>query len=1746
MKHLYKFLGILLVWVIAAGANAQTITNITNSTYTEHAPAITIHPNFTVTGGDGFGGGYMLFDLTNGSLGDQLGIKSDANPNDLGAISVSGTGIFLGNGTGTNIIGSIDGVLNGQNGQKLRINFTSNFENPSFESGLSGWTVVNQQIFLGQTQLFGFTTPADPTYPSNTRNKDLNVPASATYSYQFSTTEKTQGNQSLRLYASMTTALGCDVVHGGYAYSAPFQSNAGDVLSFDWRALGGSDAYDIFCYIVNVNTGASTIVLNQTGANTSAATAWAPASVSVPTTGTYRFVFVSGTWDQTCGRAAGASLYIDNVKVFGNNVTPEIITSLARHITYQNNCGVSSATRNLTVTLAKPNNTTVSTSSTIELTTYPPVAVAKNLTAALGSNGQVTVSPAAVNNGSTDDCSMTFTLSKSSFTCTNIGDNPVVLTVTDPYGNAATANAVITVVDNTAPVIVCPSNLVITAPQGSCNAAVTVPALTATDNCTASANIVIKNSFNNSADASGTYPIGVTNVVWTATDAYGNTQTCTQNITVQAPEINLTGNNTNIVNDSQTPSENDNTGFGTVTTATQVTKSFVIQNSGTSVLTVQSIGISGANAGDFTMGGITLPVSLAPGATAGFSLVFQSATAGVKNAQVTINNTDCDEATYRFAVTGTAYCTAPVFSNLNPYLQASTAANSCNAVVNYALAVSGTPAPNVNYTFSGATTASGTGTGSDQTFNKGITHVTVTAVNGCGTPSVSFDVTVVDNVPPVVKTKNTTLYLDNTGKATLNAASLDDGSTDNCGAVTFLTNSSGIICATAAEGSWLTITAPAGKLISAIDFASYGSPTGTCGNFALGACHSSLSMSVLSQAIGKNSFTIAASNAIFGDPCYGTVKRLCVQASYASTGTSNVYDCSKLGNNTATLIVTDAAGNSASGTATVTVVDNISPKVVTRNIAVCLDQNGNAVITPAQINNGSTDNCSIASYALSQTDFTSANVGANTVTLSVTDGSGNVGTATAIVTVNGQPIVSVEKTDVACAGGASGSLVVSVTGGSTPYLYSRNGGGSYQASNTFAGLTAGTYYAAVRTANGCVSAVQPVVIGTVVDVTNPTITAPASVSVNADLGYCGAAVNLGSPVASDNCGVQSVVNNSSSFLTGGRYPIGVTTITWTVTDRSGNTSTATQTVTVTDNQAPLMNIPVDISVNNDAGVCGAAVAATAPATSDNCGLASVAGVRDDGKALDEVYPVGVTTITWTATDLSGLTVTQTQTVTVKDNIAPVPTVAELPVLTGECSVTVPLPIAVDNCGGIISGVTEDPLVYTAQGTYTVNWVYRDASGNAVSQTQTVIVKDITAPVPQVATLPTISGLCSAVVINAPKATDNCTGVITATTSDQLIYTTRGTYTIVWKYDDGNGNTTTQNQTIMVTDATPPVVTAPADTTVNCGGATAPAATGTATATDNCHVSSITYTDETTGNLITRTWKATDPSGNTGTAIQKIAIGAVFAPYITSVPTTSTYTGGVATNLYLGYGAQSTALQVGTLPSVGAPYRYSWTGSATNLLNSTSSAAPVFSPVAAGSYTFVVTVTNRYNCSYTTSITICVTDIRVPGTKGGAKVFVCHATDGKNGSHTIEISVNAVPAHLNGTCGGHGGDRLGSCEQAPCNSGSSSAFATTTKQTVTQEMAAKATTAAAVSEAELAVTVMPNPSTTYFTLKLTSRSDAPVSLRVLDGTGRTVEARTKLQANSSLQVGHTYSSGTYYAEFTQGGRRKVVQLIKTRG
>lgn len=250
------------------------------------------------------------------------------------------------------------------------------------------------------------------------------------------------------------------------------------------------------------------------------------------------------------------------------------------------------------------------------------------------------------------------------------------------------------------------------------------------------------------------------------------------------------------------------------------------------------------------------------------------------------------------------------------------------------------------------------------------------------------------------------------------------------------------------------------------------------------------------------------------------------------------------------------------------------------------------------------------------------------------------------------------------------------------------------------------------------------------------------------------------------------------------------------------------------------------------------------------------------------FPVGVTPVTATATDSDGNSTSCTFNVTVTDTTAP--TAPVLATLTGEASVTVPQPPpATDNCGGVVTASTTDPLVYNTQGTFTVRWTFDDGHGNTTTANQTVIVDDVTPPVAP--TLATVTGQCSATV-PVPTASDAVAGNIIGTTSDPLTYNSQGTFTVHWAFDDGNGNVRTANQTVIVKDTIAPVVPTLPVKTAACGASvtlTAP------TTTDNC---AGTITGTTTNALVQSAagtnkvyWTFNDGNGNTSTAVQTVIV-----------------------------------------------------------------------------------------------------------------------------------------------------------------------------------------------------------------------------------------------------------------------------------
>src|SRR5690606_17671254 len=156
-----------------------------------------------------------------------------------------------------------------------------------------------------------------------------------------------------------------------------------------------------------------------------------------------------------------------------------------------------------------------------------------------------------------------------------------------------------------------------------------------------------------------------------------------------------------------------------------------------------------------------------------------------------------------------------------------------------------------------------------------------------------------------------------------------------------------------------------------------------------------------------------------------------------------------------------------------------------------------------------------------------------------------------------------------------------------------------------------------------------------VDAEAPVIACPANITVNNDSGMCDAVVTYTAPVGTDNC-TGAVTTLSSGLASGSTFPIGVSTVTYKVTDAANNVDSCSFTVTVVDAEAPTVTCPSNVTS------CDSVVNGIAPTTSDNCtgetvtyeltGVTTGTGTND---ASGTAFNIGTTSVKYIVTDVAG-------------------------------------------------------------------------------------------------------------------------------------------------------------------------------------------------------------------------------------------------------------------------------------------------------------------------------------------------------------------------------------------------------------------------------------------------------------------------------------------------------------------------------
>ncbi|HEX8330861.1 MAG TPA: T9SS type A sorting domain-containing protein [Hymenobacter sp.] len=419
-------------------------------------------------------------------------------------------------------------------------------------------------------------------------------------------------------------------------------------------------------------------------------------------------------------------------------------------------------------------------------------------------------------------------------------------------------------------------------------------------------------------------------------------------------------------------------------------------------------------------------------------------------------------------------------------------------------------------------------------------------------------------------------------------------------------------------------------------------------------------------------------------------------------------------------------------------------------------------------------------------------------------------------------------------------------------------------------------------------------------------------------------------------------------------------------------------------------------------------------------------------------------------------------------------------------------------------------------------------GTALAGTATVTVT--TPPVLTVPTVPTANTTateCGASVAFAAAATGSPAPVVTysivkdgaATAIASPFFFPVGATTVTATATNGCG-TDTETFVVTVQDKQAPTVLTQNLTVALSGGtATITAAQVDNGSTDACGIATLALSKTTfdCGNIgaNTVTLTVTDIHGNTATRTATVNVtGTIPAPTITVAPTSTVYTGGVAQNLYLGYGPQSVTL------TASGGVSYQWSPAAG--LSNAASAAPVFTATTPGTFTFTVTATSASGCTATQRVTLRVIDVRC-GNKND-KVSLCQKGKPKC------VSSSEVADYL------RNGSTLGDCSPSKPNAlGSGTA----------QRNAAQ--TAAATTQVFEAY---PNPFTERTLVHFRAASTGPAQLELYNAVGQVV----KTFYNGVAQEGQDYEftldgatlpAGMYTGRLRMDGKVEVLRLVLTK-
>jgi len=1035
----------------------------------------------------------------------------------------------------------------------------------------------------------------------------------------------------------------------------------------------------------------------------------------------------------------------------------------------------------------------------------------------------------------------------------NLGSTTIVYTAVDSCGNATTAETTINVVDVTPPEVDCPGDTSVSNDPGECGAFIEFPDPVVSDNCSVDSVIV---DFTDSTNASGFYPVGITEVSIIIFDVAGLSDTCSFNVEVtdeEAPDLSCSNDTLFLYLDEfcqvEVPSITGLINFPDNCTEEDSIIVSQVPAVGDTLMMVQDTIIQVTvtdSSGNFATCEIvvstldTLPPdimcphldTLDVFVDSGCSYVLENFTSDailmsnctdtmdIQVTQTPAPGTTLTGSDTVYIITLSAEdlsgnemeCSFPIhlMDEIAPEITCpnditvSTDPGVCEATVDFTV-----PLPTDNcgvdtffndYNF--------TEDASD-VYPEGTTTVIYTVIDESGNEmTCSFTVTVEDNEAPALDCpQDSMITLDVNCEALIPDVSGWVTYPDNCtdfDSIEFTQSppADSMIVGVQNIVVIITVTDSSGNsstCVIDVEFVDETAPDLTCpANIEVPA------NDTCSYVI--ENFT---SQAMVSDSCSNLSSIIVTQSPPAGETFDGV------GTYEITLTATDESDNSTTCTFEVEVIDDTDPLITCPNDITVSTDPGVCEATVDFTVPLPTDNCGVDTF-FNDYNFTedASDVypeGTTTVIYTVIDESGNEMTCSFTVTVEDNeapaldcPQDSMITLDVNCE-----ALIPDVSGWVTypdncTDFDSIEFTQSPPADSMIVGVQNIVVIITVTDSSGnsstCVIDVE------FVDETAPDLTCPANIEVPANDTCSYVIENFTSQaMVSDSCSNLSSIIVTQSPPAGETFDgVGTYEITLTATDESDNSTTCTFEVEVIDDTDPLITCPNDITVSTDPGVCEATVDFTVPLPTDNCGVDTFFNDYNFSEDASDVYPEGTTEVTYTVEDASGNITMCSFTVTVIDSIVPAlecPQDSIFP-LDGNCEALIPDVSEwveySDNCTEIdsIEFTQSPPADSMVEGAQEIQLIVTvtDSAGNSATCDITLIFTD-TLPVSITCPDNTVAFFDENCEYVLPDFRDSATVVSSCTDPDSLTLTQiPGAFTII----DGTGiGDTTVEVTLIV-------------------------------------------------------------------------------------------------------------------------------------------------------------------------------------------------------------------------------------------------------------------------------------------------------------------------------------------------------------